>query len=473
MPCECKAVFRYMLPFLFLFPPVEAPSEALPLGAPRPVPLGIENVGTTVVGRLDGRAVFVTQGYLTRGDERYVSLECIDTEGERVWRFVDNEPGNVHGEYIQWLDLPELKEPVILWSFFPPAHGGEGVGNRGGLFRASDGTKFRGFPEGSNNASFPADLDGDGENELIYCGQRFVTRYELDATLAWRVRDGVLFCWGYPTVVDVLGGGGRAVVWGSEYNLPDGKTSSMVAVDAAGDELWRYDGIDEDLGSTPLFVGDTDGDGTRELIKNGLDLCAANGLAQNHLYVFSVTGTLLRRVPSRMYSTGLADLDGDGHLEAFGVVSHRDGGTEARKVKQLRCIDLASGDLEWAVPVDRVGHPAANALAADLTGDGRLEAIIADGNPVFYGHQPGGDWGAVYVVSAEGRLLQTVALPSWARRMVACDIDDDGKNELVVQVDGRPASLYVMETNAPATARDWPLPFGDLRHWGREHLTSE
>ena len=34
-----------------------------------------------------------------------------------------------------------------------------------------------------------------------------------------------------------------------------------------------------------------------------------------------------------MYSTGLGDLDGDGTLEAFGVISRRDGGQLAKKLR--------------------------------------------------------------------------------------------------------------------------------------------
>ncbi|MCP4640857.1 MAG: VCBS repeat-containing protein, partial [bacterium] len=205
-------------------------------------------------------------------------------------------------------------------------------------------------------------------------------------------------------------------------------------------------------------------------VKNGLDLCAKNDLEANHLFVFSQEGELLRKIPSLMYSTGIGDLNGDGTIEAFGVVCHRDGGRRAREMSHLRCVNLATGEVVWEVPVPRVGLPGANALAADLNNDGKLEAIICDGNPVFYGHLPGLDWGAVYVVSHDGQLLQTIELPTWARRLIMCDIDDDGKNELIVQTDGKPAALHVFETDAPATTATWHLPFGNTHHWGAEHL---
>ena len=50
-----------------------------------------------------------------------------------------------------------------------------------------------------------------------------------------------------------------------------------------------------------------------------------------------------------------------------------------------------------------------------------------------------------------------------------CDVDDDGRNELIVQVEGNPATLYVYDTKAPATTRTWHLPFGNRIHWSAEH----
>ncbi len=447
--------------------------DAKPLKPLRTIHLGIENVGTTVAGSLHGRLVFITQGYVVRDGERHAALECVDANGNLVWRTVDPEPGNHCGEYIQWFDVPEIGQPAVLWTFFPNPKGGDGLNNRGGLFSAQNGEILHRFETGSNNPSFIADLDGDGTNELIYCTQRFVSRFNLlEKKFDWTCRDSVFFCWSHPTVADLNGDNTLDVIWGSEYNLPDGKTSSMIAVDHKGTLLWRSDGHDEDLGSTPVFVADVDGDGKKELVKNGLDLCGKNHLETNHLFVFDFAGKLIRRIPSMMYSTGLADLDHDGHIEAFGVVSRRDGGAAARSLNQLRCVDLATGECKWVVNVSRIGLPASNALAADVDGDGVLEAILADGNPVFYGRIKDEDWGAVYLVRSDGQLLQTLDFKGWPRRLSMFDVNHDGSNELIVQVDGRPASLHIFTTDAPATEDDWPLPFGGIRNWGYEHCDS-
>ncbi len=452
-------------------------ADDLPLKLKQRIELSIENVGTTVVGQLDDVSVLVTQGFVRRGEERHLTLEAVAASGEILWRRVEESAGGQYGEYIQWLSLPSNGGPLVNWAYASASKEGKAARHLGGLVRARDGEFVHRLGGSSNNPSFLFDLDGNGQPELIYCGRgsngrEFVSCFDLTRQqFRWRSSNSVLFCWGYPTAL--RGPTGKAeLIWGSEYNLP-GNYSSMVAVDADGQELWRHDGINEDVGSTPLFVVDTDGDGTVELVKNGLDLVAANQLEFNHLFVFNRQGELLRAIPSLMYSTGIADLNGDGRMDAFGVVSHRDGGHAARKLKELRCVDLVTGKVHFHVPVPRIGLPAANALAADVNGDGKLEAILADGNPTFYGHLPGPDWGVVYVVSAEGELLQTIELPKWPRRLLMCDLNNDGRNELIVQMDGAPASLLVYETKAPATCRDWPMAFGDIQHWGREHLTAK
>ena len=48
------------------------------------------------------------------------------------------------------------------------------------------------------------------------------------------------------------------------------------SIDSVGHEVLRIEGINEDIGSTPVFVADVDGDGQNELIKNGLDLEGRN-----------------------------------------------------------------------------------------------------------------------------------------------------------------------------------------------------
>ena len=441
------------------------PGDPQPLRNPQVIELGIQNVGTTVIGHLEGKPLFLTQGYRVTEEGKFPALECRDLEGRLHWRIQSSTPDYVNGEYLQWIDRGPDSEPMVLWTYFPNPQGGEGLGNQGGLYRIRDGKQVHRFPKASNNASFLL-RSASGEESLIFSGQQFVQRFDLGTLQPrWEYDDRVFFCWGYPVYLPQMAG----IAWGSEYNLPGGDTSSFSAIDLEGRSLWKVDGIPEDIGSTPLFPADVDSDGTVELVKNGLDLCGKNQLPFNHLYVLNLSGEILRKIPSMMYSTGLADLDQDGHIEAFGVISHRDGGRQALQRKELRCVDLADGEVEWETPVPRVGLPAANALAADVDGDGQMEALIADGNPVFYGHLEGPHWGSLYVVGAKGNLIQTVEFPFWARRLAMCDWDRDGRNNLLVQVDGDPATLYLFDTESPATVTDWPLPFGTSAHWGAEH----
>ncbi|MCA9449081.1 MAG: hypothetical protein KC931_18325, partial [Candidatus Omnitrophica bacterium] len=338
-----------------------------PLRDPTVIQLGVENVGTTVIGHLGAETLFLTQGYVQVDNEKFPALECRNSLGRLKWKIRGEKPDYYCGEYLQWIE-PTDSEPLVLWTYFPNPQGGEGLHNEGGLYRVRDGFQVHQFPKASNNASFPIETP-DGSVDLIFSGQQFIQRIDLRTfEPKWEYNDRVQFCWGYPTLVPRLNGEAPGIVWGSEYNLPDGKSSSAVAIDLEGKEIWKFDGVQEDIGSTPFFPVDVDSDGSLELVKNGLDLCGKNQLPSNHLFVFSTGGKLLRQIPSMMYSNGLADLDRDGHIEAFGVVCHRDGGREALKRKEIRCVDLVTGDLKWTVPVPRVGLPAANALAADVNG---------------------------------------------------------------------------------------------------------
>ncbi|MCP4639295.1 MAG: hypothetical protein GY851_02610 [bacterium] len=442
-------------------------AAAAPLRGYVSVRFTVSNIGTVVTGRIDGKTIFVVTGYHEWQGRRVPVLEAVGMDGKVLWQHEATRTAKSFGEYIQWLEAPDMPEPLILWAC-------DGDDEEGGLFRARDGKKVYPFEGGSNNASMLADLDGDGRTELIRTGQRYVSCLDM-ATLKprWTHRDAVLFCWSYPAVADLTGDGLLDITWGSEYNQTESDTSTLMAVDHRDKALWRIDNIREDVGSTPVFVADVDGDGEVEIVKNGLDLEGRNLLETNHIYIYRKDGSILRRIPSQMYSIGLADLTGDGTLEAFGVVSTRDGGRSAIDKQQARCVNLHTGQELWRTELPRVGLPGGNALAADCNGDGKLEVILCDGNPMYFGRMPGGTWGMVCVLSHKGDLMQHVWFPSWARRIAMCDINNDGRNELIVHVEGEPGWVRTFRTSAPATTKTWHLPFGNRVNWGAEHLKPE
>jgi outer membrane protein assembly factor BamB len=85
---------------------------------------------------------------------------------------------------------------------------------------------------------------------------------------------------------------------------------------------------------------------------------------------------------SAAHLPSLGDFNGDGKLEMVGV-GFDDG---------IRCYDLASGEIQWRMPnpVDDVNgfgmhseNPVGGAVAADIDGDGRDEALISINNELF------------------------------------------------------------------------------------------
>ncbi|NOX57098.1 MAG: hypothetical protein GXP27_22235, partial [Planctomycetes bacterium] len=215
----------------------------------------------------------------------------------------------------------------------------------------------------------------------------------------------------------------------------------------------------EDLGSTPVFVLDIDGNGTKELLKVGLDLEHRQKQRWNHGYVFSSAGKLLRRIELGFTGIALGDLDDDRHVEGVGLTNTRDGGHTGRR--EIRCIDLATGRVEWTVPVPRAYLDTNSPVMADVNGDGALEAIVGTGNPAGYGRLPKTEpWGDLYVVDAQGVVRQRVEVSAWPVNFALCDLDADGLSELLVVVSSQPGELLLFKTNARASRDDWPTPFG-------------
>jgi hypothetical protein len=161
----------------------------------------------------------------------------------------------------------------------------------------------------------------------------------------------------------------------------------------------------------------------------------------------------------------VADLGGDGHLEGVGLTNTRDGGSDGRR--EIRCVDLATGEVKWRTAIARAYLDTYSPLMADFDGNGRLCAVVGTGNPAGYARLPGSEpWGDLYVVDHAGGIAHHESLPGWPVNLAFCDVDDDGRGELTVVLDGTPGSLAVYETQARTPRRDWPTPFGNAARAG-------
>ena len=214
-----------------------------------------------------------------------------------------------------------------------------------------------------------------------------------------------------------------------------------------------------------MFVADIDGDGRKELIKVGLDLEHRNKQEWNHVHVFDTQGKLKARVAFGCTGIAIANLDADVALEGVGLTNTRDGGSNGKHA--IRCVDLASGHLEWETPIERSYLDDNSPVAADFNGDGAIEIVAGTGNPWGYARLPGSEpWGDQHVVSGKGEILQHIALPGRPTNSSLIDIDGDGEGELVTVLDGQPGWLAVYQTKARTARREWHTPFGSARRDG-------
>ena len=426
--------------------------------------LGVNSPTNVIVGRLKGAACLSVQGTDTVG-HRGATVESLDAMGRIRWR---SSAGKVTGAgaYLHWLRATQGRDALVTYSSVNNAD--KAAPGTVHFLSATDGKSVRTISNVThfgNNNSIVADLNDDGREEFLYADLSTLTCYDPRRfTRQWRFEEGVRFCWSLPALVRSDQDKRTAIVFGSEYNDEGGK-SSMLAVSSSGKLLWRSDGHEEDLGSTPVFAADIDGDGETELLKVGLDLEHRRNLKWNHLHVFSMSGKLKSKVALGFTGIAIGDMDRDGRLDGVGLSNTRDGGNNGRR--EIRCIDLVTGNVKWTLPVERAYLDTNSPIMADVNGDGHLEAIVGTGNPAGYGRLPNSKpWGDLYVIGSNGRLQQQIQLPGWPVNLAMCDMNDDGLSEILAVIDGLPGSLHAYRTRAPATRVDWPTPFGNSRRDG-------
>lgn len=478
MPSPFRRLIRFgtACAVLVILAPSSSPAVEKSTGDRQPIlreqwraALTLHSPTNVIIGRLDDGVRFCVQGTFENSTSarRSAGIEVLDRQGHLLWRNQRSAAGMEYqaGAYLHWISGPGIAEPAVIYSFVPSSAERPG-GAR--IVRAHDGVTVREFENTSrfgNNNSIVADLEDDGHTQLLYPDLQSLTCYALPSLeRRWQWDEGVRFCWSLPALVDLNDGGRRAIVFGSEYNNRD-HTSSLFALDCRGRQLWRSDGHNEDLGSTPVFSADVDGDGTLELLKVGLDLEHRQKQQWNHLHVFDLKGKLARTIELGFTGIAIGDMDGDGHLDGVGLSNMRDGGFNGRC--EIRCVDLATGAVKWTTPVPRAYLDLNSPLMADFNGTGKLCAVVGTGNPAGYARLPSSEpWGDLYVVDFTGRIVQHETLPGWPVNLAFCDTGDDGCGELMVVLDGKPGALSLYKTPARTARRDWPTAFGDPKRRG-------
>ncbi len=213
-----------------------------------------------------------------------------------------------------------------------------------------------------------ADVDDDGDLELVGCSQRSETVFYYDipddpTVEPWPEENLHIVCEDVHVegllVVDIDGDGATEIVAGPNvfHRESEGWTRAVVA------EGWEW---------TRLAAADLDDDGDLELVIAEGDR-PYNGDVLGRVAVFDFDGTawqptVLHDQLSNPHSLQVADFDGDGRLDVF--VAEMGLQTETPRQFVFR-----NGDDGFEAILVGTGVPTHEAKAVDLTGDGRPDIV--------------------------------------------------------------------------------------------------
>ncbi len=273
----------------------------------------------------------------------------------------------------------------------------------------------------------PADLDGDGIEEIIAGAKTgYVCALKPDGTILWQYDlDSPLDTWEMANAADLDGDGRAEVLACNLYGW-------IVCLDGEGVLRWRSK-VEAYRPSTPA-IGDIDNDGQPELVY---------GTATRHLIALKANGTLLwdsHQPPFHLGRTRprIADLDGDGNAEIYSMSSMIASDTG------LICLNGSDGSRKWTGVTVHKAYNGCNVVQFD---DGIRGILAAD------------KAGSVAAYAADGAFRWRTRLDGggiWAPPSVA-DLDGDGKFEIVCAVrdasrDGKSNAWYVLNTEGQILA---------------------
>ncbi len=310
------------------------------------------------------------------------------------------------------------------------------------------------------------DIDGDGKSEILaVAGATEICALKFSGEILWRhALTGEVGAWKGPACADLDGDKTCEVLVSDDAGW-------MTCLKGNGELLWRIHS--DPYRGGQCSIGDVNGDGTPEIVygtESGRVLCLAGDGRIRWIHKGKETDKF-----GRSY-TALADLDGDGLPEA--LFSSSFNAADSR----VYAIHASDGKPFWDVRT--ILHGYGSCSIGDLNGDGRLDVLFGDrANTLYAIHGDGREiWrtttggrgymfpqnladvdgdGTVEVLAVcrgsdpqgksffilsgpEGKVLGEYPLPgSVGLSPVVCDIDQDGRLELIAGVPGnRSIDLY-------------------------------
>jgi hypothetical protein len=377
---------------------------------------------------------------------------------------------------------PPIAAPTLKWQ-------------RGGCFASWCETGWYASPA-------VADLDGDGQAEVIWGAYDTVALNGEDGSLVWRAENASRV-WPAIAVADLQGDGSLEVIVGRGGD-------QVTVYRADGSVLWQRAAFGSGEVRT-LAVADLDGDGPLEVIVG-----RASGGATRQVNVFEAGGRQRPGFPARrdgevgygwgMYNENVVvvDLDGDGRKEIYAPTDTHYVTALDRAGNQLR-VNAVYGPRrqfwsEVGVHVDQAADLRGFAncgsehrpnfanvapAAADLDGDGTRELIVpgdvyncALGDPagdlyvlpwIFKGDRTrwsggGFDWTVLPAPEpGSGPLSQDYnRIQTSAHNAVPADLDGDGRKEILFpSYDGRLHAYWLDKTQHGSWP--WKVPGSGLR----------
>ncbi|HUU00232.1 MAG TPA: FG-GAP-like repeat-containing protein, partial [Myxococcota bacterium] len=376
----------------------------------------------------------------------------------------------------------EIEAPRLLWEQAPASMAGHWADDRGpaladldgdgaadvvlvsgdGVIRAyrgRDGALLwdRSFtPSGYSTVPQVADIDGDSSVEVfvqlpasVLCLSGETGQILWEAPLGEQHQVGAAS----PLGVADLDGDGVAEVFHLDFE--SGAAFLHVRDARDGTSLWdtRGSGLPFAVfGDQSLAAGDLDGNGAAEVLVTG---GFAGGLA-----AIGDGGSVVWAGLPECSSPALpvpADLDGDGTAEVITTCSSNFGAYPPEVV----ALSGSDGGILWRTSITAGGGastmPMSPLTVADLNGDGLLEIAGYFGSPF------GGD---IVVLDDGGNETWRLDYGSVSGGMPACDLDGDGRMELLVLDEASvPWSLRLLD--GATGAQVWDAGESGLELWGR------